>query len=117
MSVKVTSAVWESDVTDGRLVLLALADNANDAGRCWPGIEYLAGKCQVHRSTVMRQLEKLVDSGLVVVEERRRSNGSRRSNLYRINLTALRARHRRPTPEEVAELEGYEPDETTAEAS
>ncbi len=113
MSVKVSGMVWESDVpvTDGRVVLLALADNANDAGRCWPGTEHLAGKCCVSRSTVFRLLRKLEDQGLLSREQRTRSNGSQTSNAYRINLAALAARKRQLTREEQADLEGREPDD------
>lgn len=107
MSVPVMGLVWESDVSaaDGRIVLLALADNANDAGRCWPGTAYLAGKCCISRSTVFRLLRKLESQSLISREQRTRSNGSQTSNVYRMNLAELRCRKRTLTAEEKAELE------------
>lgn len=100
--------VWDSDITakDGRMLLLALADNASDAGRCWPGTALLAGKCCMSRATVFRLLSKLEGAGLIDRERRTRSNGSQTSNAYRINLDKLVARKRVLTMEERDELEG-----------
>lgn len=39
MSIKLMSAVWDADLTPTKkLVLLALADQANDDGLCWPSV-------------------------------------------------------------------------------
>ncbi len=73
MSIALMTSVFASaeprEAAD-RLMLLALADNANDAGVCWPGIDTLAGKCAVTRSAVMRTLTRLEESGHVQVERR-----------------------------------------------
>ena len=68
-----------------RLMLLALADNADDRGLCWPGIPTLARKCAVHRSTVIRTLERLEAAGHLDVERR-----AGRVNVYRITLASGR---------------------------
>jgi hypothetical protein len=96
MSVEVSALVWKSDVgpANKRLVLLALADNANDAGFCHPGLAYLHGKTGVGRSTIIRIMNELETDGIVQRRDRRRSNGSRRSNAYRIDRQALASRSR-----------------------
>lgn len=42
-----------------KIVLLALADNANDEGDCWPSIATLAAKCGMDRTTVLRAIKRL----------------------------------------------------------
>lgn len=123
MSTKVQNLVWQSDVgpANKRLLLLALADNANDRGFCKPGVAYSAGKTQTGRSTVFRLLNALEEEGLLERRERRRKNGSRRSNAYRINLEGLERRRRIVSKDETDELEALfdddgvdEPDEVSA---
>lgn len=62
MSIRIMSLVWELSLPDSdKLVLLALADCANDDGYCWPGMATLARKCSKGERTVqyaLRQLEK-----------------------------------------------------------
>jgi Helix-turn-helix domain len=63
MSIKVMGEVWESSSTKGstRLVLLALADFANDQGYCFPSIQSLAIKSALTERNVqviLRDLER-----------------------------------------------------------
>ncbi|WP_156935092.1 hypothetical protein [Pseudonocardia spinosispora] len=113
MSVRVQALVWQSDIgpVNKRMVLLALADNANDAGLCKPGIAYLVGKTGIPRSTMFRVLKALEDEELLQRRARRRENGSRRSNAYRINLELLAGRKRTITKSEEDELEALFDDE------
>lgn len=71
LSITIMTAVWAIDLphTD-KLVLLALADNANDDGVCWPSITLLAKKCSTSARTIQRAIGKLVDAGHVSVAER-----------------------------------------------
>lgn len=58
--------VWAYSEAKGndRLVLLAIADHANDEDRqAWPSIAHLAGKCRLSRSTVKRALARLALNG------------------------------------------------------
>lgn len=62
MSVKVMSWVWDNGPASGaeRLVLLALADFCDDAGRCWPSMARIAAKgCVTERGAqkIIRRLE------------------------------------------------------------
>lgn len=57
--------VWELDLPPGeKLVLLALADQANDEGRqCWPSVETIAHRSGQGIRTVRRALASLEDAG------------------------------------------------------
>lgn len=59
-----------------RLMLLALADNANDAGVCWPGYSTLAQKCAVDRRSAIRTIARLVKNGFVKVDQDARMNNT-----------------------------------------
>lgn len=74
-----------------KLVLLALADNAHDNGRCWPGLAYLAEKCEMSEDTVRRSIQRLVDAGYVAVIERHAPNGRQTTNAYQINRARIEA--------------------------
>ena len=65
MSVKVMARVWaHSQRKDGELlVLLALADFANDSGKCWPSIPVLAAKARLTERQTRRVLSKLEQAG------------------------------------------------------
>ena len=89
MSVKFSSRVWEFSHSTGtdRLVLLALADNADDNGECWPSIRHLARKCRIDTRTVqrhIRSLELLGEVRVIVGGGRSRMAGGTRSNRYQI---------------------------------
>lgn len=64
MSVRVMSLVWQINLPDSqKIVLLALADSANDEGTCWPSIATLAAKCSKSERTVQGVIRELVESG------------------------------------------------------
>lgn len=64
MSVRVMTLVWAIDLPDSeKIVLLALADCANDEGHCWPSMRTLAKKCSKTDRTVQAAIKALVDSG------------------------------------------------------
>lgn len=50
------------DYTD-KLVLLSLADNANDAGECYPSLTNIATRCEMHRTTVVHAIQSLERAG------------------------------------------------------
>ena len=90
MSVKVSSWVWGLDtLTDNAplLVLLALADAANDEGYCWHNQKTLCKKSRQSTSTARRALRKLEAMGLVTTFRRMTSKGLA-SNLYLLNVGA-----------------------------
>ena len=67
-----------------KLVLMALADIADDKGICWPSHPTLAVKCSLTDRTVRRVLALLQAHELVVIEPRFKTTGSRTSNRYRL---------------------------------
>lgn len=64
MSVRVMTKVWEITLPDSeKLVLLALADCANDEGGCWPSMATLSKKCSKSERTVQGAIKALVATG------------------------------------------------------
>jgi hypothetical protein len=56
--------VWELELPDSeKLVLLALADCANDEGHCWPGMTALKKKCSKSDRTVQIAIKMLCAKG------------------------------------------------------
>jgi len=61
-----------------------LRDRANVSGVCWPGIKTIARELGLSPRTVQRALADLERRQLIEKRNRRRSNGSLTSNLYRL---------------------------------
>ena len=82
-----------------KLVLLKLADNANDEGECFPSYQYIADQCEMGRSTVKAHIKALADAGYLIIQERKRP-GHQTSNCYRLTLdngqTLARKKPNRP---------------------
>jgi len=53
-----------------KLVLIYLADSANDKGKCWPSISTIAKGCECSARTVSRKLEELIVMGFIDWENR-----------------------------------------------
>lgn len=88
MSVRVMSLVWDSDVqAPERFTLLALADRADEDGKCWPSVKWLARKCQTSERTIRRHIGWLETERLI-----KRSLRVNDSSMYVIQLAALRRR-------------------------
>lgn len=81
---------WDTECSNHttKLVLIALADNANDQGVCWPSVPTLAKKCGLTRQGVMAQIGKLEEAKLLTVE---RTNG--RGNRYVLNPSTRLTTH------------------------
>lgn len=70
MSVRVMTLVWSLDLPDSdKLVLLALADCANDEGHCWPSVASLVRKCSKSERTIQGSIKRLVDEGHLIRRE------------------------------------------------
>ena len=59
-----------------RCILLALAEHADEEGRCWPSLTRLAALTEADRRTVTRGLAELEARGLLA-RDRRRGKGTR----------------------------------------
>lgn len=90
MSVKIIAEVYElSQATGGaRLVLLALADFADDAGVCWPSVRAIAAKARLSQRQAIRHLRTLEELGELAIET---PGGGRFANRYRVSIRANRA--------------------------
>ncbi len=72
---------WYVDAsTADKIVLLALSDNANDEGQCYPSVATLSRKCSMGRATVFRAMEALERAGHMHREQR-----AGRSTIYHIH--------------------------------
>ena len=69
-----------------KLVLMALADAADDGGDCWPSVRTLAAKCCTSQRTVQRVLKDFEVRGLLLVTPRFNAVGRQSSNAYRLDL-------------------------------
>jgi hypothetical protein len=67
MSIKIMSQVWQNASVDGRrlLVLLAIADNCNDDGMCYPSNKHIARKTRQSERNVQYALSHLQKQGLI----------------------------------------------------
>jgi hypothetical protein len=83
------SAVFERGPTNPhlRLLLLALADHADDDGVAWPSVERLAAKSAVSARQVQRSLQQLEAEGWLVVD---RGRGRGHTSRYRLAVARLR---------------------------
>ncbi|ELP8007736.1 helix-turn-helix domain-containing protein [Escherichia coli] len=68
-----------------KLVLIKLADNANDNGECWPSYQHVADQCEVSRSTVKSHIRALEEMGLLKREFRRKGKLNQ-SNVFYLTL-------------------------------
>jgi len=74
MSIGIMNRVWKKSECKGTdlLLLLALADNADDDGYCWPGIEYLAAKIRMTPQSVINITTRIEKAGELLVKHNRR---------------------------------------------
>lgn len=96
MSARVQALVWEMAglAAPERLVLLKLADCADDAGRnARPSQARLAAWCGLDVRTVRRVLDRLRNAGLIVMDEAADAV-SNAPAIYRVDLDQLRAGRR-----------------------
>lgn len=103
MSIAVQTRVWA--YSNGRgsalLLLIAIADFADDNGCAFPSVETLAAKIRLDRRTTQRLMRSLEEMGELHVDTAARFNGC---NLYRITPGGGK------TPPVVAAPQGRHPD-------
>lgn len=99
MSVWATSWAWEQPVegAGAKIVLVALADFADEDGECWPGQDRLATMTSQSVRSIVNHLEKLEAEGWIKRERQTEENGRRSTNVYVLQapLERLRAPTRR----------------------
>lgn len=68
-----------------KLILIAMADIANEKNQCWPSHNYLSEAAECSRSSVIRHLSALEEKGLIKIENRS-EKGVKTSNLYTLTM-------------------------------
>jgi hypothetical protein len=81
MSYRLTAAAISADVANApqKMVLVVLADIADDAGKCWPSLGLIAKRAAMSRKSVIDQIPKLEAAGHLTV----RRDG--KHNVYRVH--------------------------------
>lgn len=71
-----------------KLVLIKMADNANDKGECWPSYQHIADHCECSKSAVKAHITALIKMGLLSKENRLGVNNGKgnTSNIYMLTL-------------------------------
>ncbi len=71
MSIKLMTQVWDLELRHvEKLVLLSLADQANDTGLCWPSIATIAYRCGLSERGLRNVLDALAEAGQIRREQR-----------------------------------------------
>lgn len=85
MSVAISAWAWRQELPVAqKFVLVKLADSANDDGYCWPSLRTLERDLGMGRSSISRHVRALVVAGMMTVEQRKHSDGRRRSSYYHL---------------------------------
>lgn len=107
MSIKYMTAVWSNSKQSGTrlLILLAIADHANDEGIAWPGMKSLAKKARLKsRVSVLRAIQEICRDGELEIIE---SGGiSGKTNRYQIPCSLLDTRSSTATGGVALQLQG-----------
>lgn len=69
-----------------KVILLALADAADDFGICWPSVPNIASKAFVSERTVQRVIRDLIDGGYLSTVARSHENGRTAANKYLLQM-------------------------------
>ena len=75
MANRLISWAWEQKVSRAeKIVLVNLADRANEQGQCWPSFQRIADDCGLDRRTVIRAVANLAKRRLVSKKKRRNTS-------------------------------------------
>ena len=85
MSIRAIGAAWRVECQPlHKLLLIALADHANDETfDCWPSLTHLVKKTGMGRSTIARALNTLEATGFITREQR-----EKKSTRYILNVSS-----------------------------
>lgn len=88
MSIRMMTRIWDDTSFRGTdlLVLLCLADHANDEGVCWPSYATIARRARCSRRQAIRCVQHLQREGWLNVTTRRIDMTKNTSNIFKIVL-------------------------------
>ena len=105
MSVALMTLAWKSTYPAGKkMVLLALCDNANDQGECFPSVSMLVDKCSMSERSVFNHIADLEKDGAI-----KRNNRAGRSTVYQLDPCKFCTPEQPLTPATVAEVQPLTP--------
>lgn len=85
MSIKVMNWGWGLKLEPTpKLILMALADAADDEGVSWLKIRTIADKCNISERTVRRWIRRFQECGLLHITRRFHEDGRQTSNVYKL---------------------------------
>lgn len=97
---------WEQMLKPGtKLVLVALADHADNDGVCWPGQASIAEKCGLTRQTVVEQLSQIEALELMHSEDVRDERGRFLYKRYFLHVPKRVAMSDKPTTRHVGKAD------------
>ena len=68
-----------------KLVLIKLADNANDEGECWPSHKHIADHCEISDRSVRTHIKALEEANFLTIINRVKDN-KKQSNIYKLHF-------------------------------
>lgn len=85
MSIELMSKAFKAKVNNPlrKLVLIKLADNANDRGVCHPSYQHIADQCEISRRSVIEHIKALQKMGVLSIKHRF-NDGENTSNSFHI---------------------------------
>jgi len=105
VSGEATVWAWAQEITSptARLVLLCLADHADEDGVCWPSQARIARKTGLSERAVRDALKVLDTDGLGLISRESRNRGAERTSdrivLSLSEVTIFAGREKRPAPD------------------
>lgn len=90
MSFKLVAQVMDMKVGSPlrKIILIKLADQASDAGLCWPSYESIARTCEISKRSVITHIQILEKEGFLRIEKRyNHEAGKNFSNRYHLTLS------------------------------
>jgi len=88
VSIKHILAAMEAKVGNSarKLILIKLADNANDEGFCYPSYQHVSDHCEMSKRAVISHIKQLEDDGFLIKTGRKSKHGSS-SNNYKLCIS------------------------------
>lgn len=90
MSIYPLARVWDHSQQRGSalLLLLAMADRADELGVCWAGTNWLASRARLERRQTFRTVQQLESAKEVIIVRSRRPTGQNVVNHYIVSVGA-----------------------------
>ncbi|WP_294964554.1 helix-turn-helix domain-containing protein [Sulfurimonas sp.] len=88
MSIKIMTMVFKDENLDSnkKLIMLAISDNANDEGFCYPSLNTLINKTALSKPTIIKHLKELEQNNFILSKKRNtkqnKKGGGRLSTIY-----------------------------------